>query len=401
MTGPDRRTVLAGGLAAAGFGFGAPAQAAADRLALWDNTTGPHLRGAVLSQRRVMPRVDGPEFLGTGVTGSPISDAALAALADAGANLVVLSHPGPRHVAPPYAVDDAVMTSLDTLVGRCERAGLFAVIGYRAGPGRSAFTFHRDSAGDWFPADLLDEHLWQSREAGDAWCEMWRETARRFRARPNIVGYLPMVEPNANLVARGPDGGDLDEWDPQRLADRVAGTPADWPVLFARIARAIRAEDADTPILASPDGYASARFAPLLDRDAVPGIVLALHDYGPRAYTHQDRNAGITFQPDEAAFRPDVAGPWMMGEFGTARWAPRADRYLAGRIASLEAAGAGWSVFRWDTGYRIYENRENRFNPVYGTRPRAAHPVASSPLVEVLRSAWQRNRERPRLALRR
>ena len=119
----DRRQMLACGLAAAGiapvFGQVSPA----DRLTLWDNRTGPHLRGAVLVQRRVYPQIDGPEFLGPGPVGSPVSDQALAGLAASGANLVVLSHPGIVSETPPYRVDRVILEHLQDMVARCARPG--------------------------------------------------------------------------------------------------------------------------------------------------------------------------------------------------------------------------------------------------------------------------------------
>ena len=403
MMRPDRRRVLGLGLAGAGaasLGLGGFRLPGERKIDLWDTSRGGRLRGAVISQRRVYHDIDGPEFLGPGPVGSPISDHSLAGLASSGANLLVLSMPGPWAVAAPYAPEPAIMDHLDRLVRRCERAGLFVVIGFRSGPGRSAFTFHRDSAGSWFPADRVDEHLWRSREAADAWIGMWREVARRLRDRGNVAGYLLMVEPNANQVAPGPDGGDLEEWDPNRLADHVAGTPADWPALARRIATGVREEDMETPILVSPDGYANRRFAGLLDLDAVPGQVLALHDYSPRAYTHQRVENPVEYQPGDGAFEAPDRRYWMMGEFGVSRWAPGAGRYLAERIAALEAAGAGWSVFRWDTGWRLYENRENRFNPRYGSAPDAMLVDPGNALMQALEAGWQRNSLRPPGALR-
>lgn len=399
MTGLTRRQ----GLLAAGAGLLGPGIACAQpaRRDLWDNTAGVRLRGAVVAQRRVYPEIDGPEFLGPGPVGAPVTEASLARLSALGANLVVLSVPGPVSEAPPYAADPAIERHLHGLVRQCGRHGLFVVIGFRSGPGRSEFTFHRDQAGSWFPANKIDESVWISREAQDGWEAMWRLTASRFRHYANLAGYLLMVEPNANQTAPGPDGGDLDIWQADRLAERVAGTPADWPALASRLARAVREEDPETAILVSPDGYAASNFAGLLDLDAVPGQVLAVHDYAPRGYTHQDRNVGIGFNPDLADFEQPVAGPWMLGEFGVSRWAPAADRFLASRIAAAEAAGAAWSVFRWDSGWRVYENAENRFNPLYGADPQAQRPDANSILLAPLSRAWSANIVRPAPLLRR
>lgn len=400
MTCFNRRQAIA--LAAAGLITPAAlSQTGRDRLSLWDNSRGTQLRGAVFAQRRVYEQIDGPVFLGDGPVGAPITDAALENLVSHGANLAVLSHPGVLGERPPYAPDPDVEAHLDDLVGRCERAGLFVVIGFRSGPGRSAFTFHRDDAGSWFPASMIDEHVWQSGEAWAAWEAMWTRTAARYRARANVAGYLLMVEPNANQAAPAPQGGDLDEWDAARLARRVAGTRADWPVLAAALARAVRRADAETPILVSPDGYAHGDFTGLLDLQAVPGQVLALHDYAPRAYTHQTANAGIDFDEDELPRLSSTAPRWMVGEFGMRRWAPAAADFLRAKASQYEQAGANWAVFRWDSGWDVYEGRENGFNPLYGADPNAQSKPQFSEQSEALRELWQANLARPAPLLRR
>lgn len=400
MSEISRRRVLTGA-GVAGLGLASCADASDRRIDLWDNASGPYLRGACIAQRRVYPEIDGPEFMGQGAVGTPVTDEALAALSGAGANLLILSHPGIFTPWAPYEPDPLVEDHLNDIVRRCELAGLYVVIGFRSGPGRSEFTFQRDGAGDWFPAEMINDDVWRSAAAQDGWEMMWRRTAARFRARPNVAGYLLMVEPNANQAAPGPDGGDLDEWDPRRLADTVTGTLADWPALARRLANAVREHDTETPILISPDGYANRNFIPLIDLHSAPGMVLAVHDYAPRAYTHQDRGTDVEFSRGEAVFEPPDAERWMMGEFGVARWAPQAGRYLHERVSSLERAGAGWAMFRWDSGWRVYEDRENFFNPVYGTDPDAVTPPGRSSLMRDLRSLWARNHVRPPAFIRR
>jgi len=399
MISLSRRTFLASGAATLSGLSPTRAQNTA-KIDLWDNATGPHLRGAVIAQRRVYPQIDGPEFLGPGPVGSPVSDRALSSLTRAGANLVILSLPGTFSEAPPYNLDPVIEAHLDDMVRRCARAGLFVVIGFRTGPGRSSFTFHRDSAGTWFPEHMINDSLWTSYEAQSGWERMWRRTARRFRDNPNIVGYCLMIEPNANQVGLGPDGIALNEWNPERLARRVSGTPADWPALARRLAAAVREQDRQTPILMSPDSYAHTRFSSLLDLNCENGIVLAVHDYSPRDYTHQSADNPISFEPGSGEFTPPDAEHWMMGELGVVRWAPQADRYIMERTNSLERAGAGWAFFRWDTGWRVHENQENRFNPVYGGNPEGRSPFPTNPLMGTLEAQWSRNWQKPQLYLR-
>ena len=395
----SRRSILASGGAALS-GLSDVRANNFSKIDLWNNATGPHLRGTVIAQRRVYPEIDGPEFLGPGPVGSPVSDSALSSLSHAGANLVILSLPGTFSEAPPYHLDPAIEAHLDTMVQRCQQAGLFVVIGFRTGPGRSSFTFHRDSAGSWFPANMIDDSVWVSGAAQTGWERMWRRTARRFRGRSNIAGYCLMIEPNANQTALDAYGNGLDEWDADRLAQRVSGTTADWPALAKRLAGAIREYDSETPILMSPDGYAHHSFSSLLDLDCESGIVLAVHDYAPRAYTHQSADSPINFVPGSGDFTPPIAERWMMGELGVSRWAPQADRYVLERTNALERAGANWAFFRWDTGWRVHENQENRFNPVYGGNPERRTPIPTNPMMQALEGQWSRNRQKPLLNLR-
>lgn len=365
------------------------------KLDLWNNASGPHLRGACFAQRRVIPDLDGEEFLGAGPVGAPISDGALQSLAAWGGNLAVLSHPGLYTERPPYRYDEAVADHLVDLVDRCAAAGLFVVVAFRSGPGRTEFSLHRDDAGGWYPADLLDESLWQSADACNAWAAMWGHTAVLLRNRTNVAGYLLMVEPNANQAAPGRNGEAIDIWDADALAAAVSGTPGDWPAMATILARSIRSFDTETPILVSPDGYANARFARLLDLDAVPGMVLAVHDYEPRAYTHGGPDSGEFYEPADALVMPPEAERWMMGEFGVRRWMPGAGGYLAARLNSLERAGAASAYFRWDSGWTPYESRENGWNPLYGSDPDATTPGGTSPTLDALMVAWRQNRVRP------
>ncbi|MDM7983140.1 MAG: cellulase family glycosylhydrolase [Maricaulis sp.] len=283
---------------------------------LWNNVTGPHLRGAVLTQRRVYPEIDGPEFLGPGPIGVPLADEALAALAAAGANLLILSHPGIFTETPPFRLAEDSLANLDDLVRRAARWGLYVVIGYRSGPGRSAFTFHRDDAGSWFPAHMLDDRVWTDFSYHQAWEDMWRTTARHFRARTNVAGYLLMVEPNANQVAVDAAGRPLEIWQADRLAQTVANTPADWGLLARRLGAAVRSIDPETPVLVSPDGYANSMFERNLGLAPEAPEILCVHDYAPRDYTHQAADAGRVFAAGEARFQPPQHPRWMMGEWG-------------------------------------------------------------------------------------
>jgi len=172
------------------------------------------LRGANVWRRRVYPELDGTKFLGPGPLGPPYTQADFDALAAMGANYVNLSHAGLFTEKPPYVLDPDVQASLDSLLSKAEQADLFAVISFRTGPGRSEFTFVWDEVGDWFDRSYLNDSMWQDQEAQDAWVEMWRYTAERYRDNPIVVGYDLMVEPNSNEVGSHALDDRLDIWEP-------------------------------------------------------------------------------------------------------------------------------------------------------------------------------------------
>ncbi|MEE2525098.1 cellulase family glycosylhydrolase [Hyphobacterium sp. HN65] len=371
VTGPSRRHVLIAGSAA--FGLGSATRQTRSKIDLWDNASGPHLRGVVFPQRRVYPEIDGDTFLGPGPVGAPITNRSLDELAAAGANLALLSYPGIFTERAPYQPDPAIEDHLAELVERCVQRGIFVVIGFRSGPGRSEFTFHRDSAGDWFPASMINERVWQDPLAQDAWCSMWRYVAQQFSGHRGIAGYLPMVEPNASHVV----------------------THFNWPRFAMRMANAIREADAETPVLLSPDGYANADYAAELDLSLVPLSVLMLHDYSPYEYTHAPARGAAYFNEADAAISPPSATRWAIGEFGVQRWVRDADLFLRLRLQSLEEQGANSAFFHWPTGWQVYEQVENAWNPLMGSDTGNNRRMANAPLLQVLRRYWSRNSIRP------
>ena len=368
---PNRRDILVTG--GASLLLGGQRTAQRRKVDLWDNATGPHLRGAVLPQRRVYPAIDGDTFLGPGPVGTPISDAALASLANTGGNLALLSHPGIYSETAPYRIDHQIADHLARLVERCARHGLYTVIGFRTGPGRSEFTFHRDDGDSWFPASMIDERVWSDGEAQSAWGEMWKHTARLFRSNSAVAGYLPMVEPNGSHVVR------------RSL----------WPQFARRLAQVIREVDTETPLLMSPDGYANVAYESAIDLSGLENTVLAIHDYSPFAYTHSPPMGAASFSNETAQILPPSSNRWMVGEWGVHRWAHRAPEFARLRLQSMEEQGANSAWFSWPSGWGDYEEVENGWNPFFGDDPNAIHRVRNPAMIDVLQRYWSRNTQRP------
>lgn len=361
-----RRTVLAAGAAGLASAFAPPGLRLAafdtrvpDRLALWDNASGPHLRGAVFVQRRVYPELDGTSFLGAGLLGAPVSQDALNLLADTGANLAVWSGAGLFGEAGRYAVDSAVEDHIDRWLDMCARAGLYTVIGFRTGPGRSAFAFHPDD--DWYPRRLLNNTLWRDEEAQAAWVAMSVHAAHRFGSHPALAGILAMVEPN------GSDLGHAGVWPAM-----AAATDRNWPHVSG------------VPLILSPDRWARAEALGAM-QPLSAGTVINVHDYAPWDYTHQgDRRVPLSGDGRHLATAMQGYPRWTCLEFGAALHAPDLGRYFETRIGALESAGANWAAFRWPSGWHPYESRETGMNV-----------TLSVEAMNALRAAYRRNRGRP------
>jgi len=198
-----------------------------DKWALWNN--GAQLRGANIWQRIRVPSLDG-NYLGNDYIGPPYAQADFNRLAALGANYVNLSIPGLFTKRPPYQLDTAARDHLDQLLEQARQANLFVVISFRTGPGRSDFTFYRDGAGVWYPPGLLVEDVWTNQAAQDAWVDMWRYTAQRYRNHPVVVGYELMVEPNADEVA-------LNIYDPNDFYPQYANTTTTGTACTGRLCR--------------------------------------------------------------------------------------------------------------------------------------------------------------------
>ncbi|MEQ8434523.1 MAG: hypothetical protein RIA71_09800 [Oceanicaulis sp.] len=358
-----RRALVASACAAPAAAF-APAGLRISRTKrdLWRSAAGPSLRGSVFVQRRVYPDLDGPEFLGRGPIGAPVTGEALDRLAGAGANLASWSGPGLFSESAPFAVDPAVEDHIGAWLDACLARGLYTTLCLRTGPGRSAFAFHPGES--WYPPALYDDSLWRESEKQAAWAEMTAETLRRFGGHAALAGVKVLDEPN------GADSG----------ADGV------WPVFARRIAQACEGLDRDTPLIFSPDRWGRSERAAELRAAVGPDAVIAVHDYSPWAYTHQDAGGGVRFDADHspADLPARPGGDIAVLEFGAVRAAPDLAVYLDARINAFEAAGANWAVFRWTSGWAPYERLEAGM---------AVSEHAEG--LARLRQAWARNGARP------
>jgi len=384
------------------------AKASLDPWTLWVGPTA--LRGANIYQRRVYLELDGEDFMGSGPFGPPFVQSDFDALAAMGANYVNISCPGVFSEKAPYELDSAAEANLDALLGMAAAADLFAVISFRAGPGRTDFSICCFGE-DWYDDTYIDDSVWSVQAAQDAWVAMWRYAAERYRNNPVVVGYDLMVEPNANEVL-------FDQWEPAVFYAEHGGSLADWNGLFPRIVEAIREVDAQTPILVQSMGYSAVDWLPWTRVIEDDRMIYAVHQYQPYVYTHQEEPLVNTypgfFDGDEDGTAETIDRDWLDGLLGTVdtfigdhqvvvavnetgvmRWEPGAADYLSDEIGLLEDRGLNWAVWAWEPQWSPWATEVTEFNFRLGPDPSNTGDVSGNALETVLRGAWDDNVIRP------
>lgn len=265
-----------------------------------------------------------------------------------GANLISFGVESILDTEEPFHLRPDAVEQIERAVARAAEADLFATINYRSAPGRADFN--------------RDLRQFQDFKYHDAFVEMWRETARRLKANDVLVGYDLMCEPHPEDLFSG------ENLTREQIAERMAGTPADWNALAKRATAAIREEDADTPIIANSSGWGYPQPFAYLEPTGDPRTVYAVHYYSPRHYTHQKPDRPIPYpgrvpahvEPEQEwsaevivetlsparDFQQQHDVPIFAGEFGCARYAPGVVAFLNDVIATYEAWGFSWAY--WD-----------------------------------------------------
>jgi cysteinyl-tRNA synthetase len=375
------------------------------------------MRGANIYQRRVYPELDGSEFLGPGPVGPPYVQEDFNQLAAAGSNYVNISHPGLYSETPPFAVDQNMQPNLDSLLAMIAQADMFAVISFRTGPGRAEFSVCC-LGDDWFPESYLNDEVWEEQAVQDAWVEMWRYTAERYRENPIVVGYELMVEPNANEVLTG-------DWlDPDEFYAQYEDTLADWNQLYPRIAAAIREVDTQTPILVGGMGYSGVEWLPYLEPIGDPHTVYIVHQYAPHLYTHQWWDSLVCSYPGycdldwDGAYDDWLDGAWLdtllttvdgfaethgvpvaVNEFGVVRWVPGAAEFMDDQMDLFERRSMNHALWMWDPAWQSWATEEDAFNFRHGPDPHNHTEVETSELSQAILRHWGRNTVRPSNAI--
>ena len=365
-------------------------------------------RGANTWQRVVVPRYDGEDFLGSDHVGPPYTQEDFNRLAALGANYINLSTAGLYTERPPYELDPLVEANLDNMINMAAKADLFVVITFRTGPGRNDFTFYRDD--DWFRKKDLIENVWEDAEAQDAWAEMWRYTAQRYRDNPVVIGYDLMCEPNSVEI--------LDEWEQDEFYERYAGTTYDWNAWYPDLVTAIREVDPDTPILVGGNGYSAIDWLATLKPVDAERIVYTFHQYMPYQYTHQEPGENISYPGsvdiDWDGQEEEINWQWFynfiarqvqdfakqhnaviaVNEYSVVRWAPGSAGFMRDQMNAYEDLGINYALWVWDPVWQPWNEGVNAMNFRYGPDPDNTTDTPNE-LQTVIMEYWSRNVVRP------
>ena len=285
-----------------------------------------------------------------------------------------------------------VQANLDRMLEMAANAGLFAVITFRTGPGRSDFTFYREGAGDWFDEELLIEWVWEDQDAQDAWVEMWRYTAQRYRDNPVVVGYDLMCEPNSGGIF-------FEIYEPDEFYAQYAGTLYDWNQFYPRLVEGIREVDTQTPILIGGMGWSAVRWLPALEPVDDERIVYVAHQYEPQEqYTHQEPRGRHTY-PDEfdldwdgekdtfdrgwledylstiSAFQNQYGAPVLVNEFGVNRWVEGGADFMHDQMGIFETMGVNYALWVWYPDWPPFLEEVNSMDFLLGPEPKNLDPV--------------------------
>ncbi len=376
---------------------------------LWASGT-TLLRGANIWQSLVVPEVDGLEVKGADRVGPPFFQKDFDQLATMGANYVVLSIPGLFTENPPYQVDEKVQKNLDNLLEMVAKADLFATIAFRTGPGRAEWSLCCNN--EPYYQGMFNDKVWVDEAAQQAWAEMWRYTAERYRNNPVVVGFELMVEPDADDILLNID-------DPQEFYPNYANSLYDWNAFYPILVDAIRAVDQETPILVGGMGYSSIQWLPYLKSLKNNKIIYDVHQYVPfNSYTHQEPSGRNSYPgkldlnddekneyfdqawlkshfQDVREFSRENQVPMAINEFGIKRWGPNADRFMFDQMQIFEEEGWNYALWEWSTSYAPFSESQTEFNFRLGPEFTNHKQEVSNSLMDTIQYYWDRNMLRP------
>ena len=311
------------------------------------------------------------------------SIASLKQLRALGVEVVTLEFQYAWTIEPPYQADETQFTLVTAALDNIAEAGLTAVVAVRNGPGRNAMM-----------PDIEDDEvistLYEDAAALFAYQEMLRDVVGRFRDRPEIIGWEPLVEPALDWYLTG------EEEPPYPQAAAL------WNKIAPQLIAAIRDQDPERPILIEPVNWGGPDGFLLLDRFEDDNLIYSLHTYEPFTYTHQEtppyrsypgRFDGEAFDKETLeellqpviTFQEQYGVPVVVGEWGGIRWLPGIDQYIADQLSLFGKYGWSWFWYAWDDE----EWDELGFELQMGSSRASPQFDLTTPAFALLVTAWQ------------
>jgi aryl-phospho-beta-D-glucosidase BglC (GH1 family) len=260
------------------------------------------------------------------------------------------------------------LDKLEEILKYCKKYGIYVVVDLHELPG-----------GRYENRDMA---MFYEKEYADAFIRTWEKIAHRLKGKPMIWAYDLVNEPVHSEEL--PEG-----------MDNFLG-------LQVKATRAIRAIDAETPIMITSDDWSRPRAFNYMTTIDMPKIIYQAHMYEPLNYTYQEADGPAKTYPgniDGKVENKETLREYLqpvrdfqlahnvhiyIGEFSAFRWAPGAETYLDDLISIFEE-------YCWDWSYHAYreahvwdlEYTENR-----NKKEKATEPTAR---MKVLRKWWAKN----------
>ncbi|TWT84849.1 Endoglucanase C [Planctomycetes bacterium CA13] len=269
---------------------------------------------------------------------------------------------------------DSELEDLDKALEAANRYGLKLVVDVHTPPGGRY---------DNMDLAIFHEPLYQNH-----FVKSWEKIARRYKGNSAVWGYDLVNEPVQNQPS------------PAGVADFL-GTQ----VLAAK---AIRAIDAEVPIIIAASEWDSAAGYRTLEPVDIPNVIYQVHMYKPHEYTHQGvrNNVKDLVYPgtighqkwDKEALRA-VLEPVRefqlaynvhiyAGEFSAIRWAPGAAEYLSDVIDLFEE-------YDWDWTYHAFREWDG-WSVEHGADPDDHQPTAQPTDRKDLLLKWFAKNQKPK-----
>ncbi len=239
---------------------------------------------------------------------------------------------------PPYAINPAFMTRIQTVTAQAQRAGLGVIIDVH----------HYDS--------LMQNPVGETAK----FLAIWEQISAAFKGAPDSVYFEILNEPMAPM------------------------TMADANRLYARVLPIIRKHHPRRAVIMGGDQWNSIETIDSVMWPNDPYLVATFHDYGPHEFTHQGaswmdnppptgRVWGERADMKELKDTYDIARrfkaatglPVFVGEFGVIDTAPHSERvrWTEIRRKTIEAEGMSWCAWDFAGAFKTYDVNERRWLP--------------------------------------